>query len=63
MQRELYSKFNDIVILDITYNTNRFEMILYVIIVIDNNYKIRIVACAIIEDETLDTYPMKSLYT
>lgn len=32
-------------------------MILYVVTVIDNNYRTRIiVACAIIEDETLDTY-------
>ena len=31
-------------------------MMLCIITVIDNNYKTRIVACAIIEDETLDTY-------
>ncbi|PKY33189.1 hypothetical protein RhiirB3_451914 [Rhizophagus irregularis] len=31
-------------------------MILCIIIIIDNNYKTRIVACAIIEDKTLDTY-------
>ena len=29
---------------------------LYIIIIIDNNYKIQIVAYAIIENETLDTY-------
>ena len=56
VQRELYSKFNDVVILDTTYNTNRFQMMLCIITVIDNNYKTRIIACAIIEDETLDTY-------
>ena len=31
-------------------------MMLCIITVVDNNYKTRIVACAIIEDETLDTY-------
>src|SRR5947207_12926312 len=56
IQRELYSKYNDVLIIDTTYNTNRFQMMLCVIAVIDNNYKTRIVACAIIEDETLDTY-------
>lgn len=56
IQRELYSKYNDVVILDTTYNTNRFQMMLCIITVIDHNYRTRIVACAIIEDETLDTY-------
>ena len=55
-QRELYSKYNDVMIVDTTYNTNRFQMMLCIITVIDNNYRTRIVACAIIEDETLDTY-------
>src|SRR5262249_16134365 len=56
LQRELYNKYNDVVIIDTTYNTNRFQMMLCIITVIDNNYKTRIVACAIIEDETVDTY-------
>src|ERR1043166_4606515 len=56
IQRELYSKYNDVVIVDTTYNTNRFQMMLCIITVIDNNYKTRIVASVIIEDETLDTY-------
>jgi len=56
IQRELYSKFNDVLIVDPTYNTNRFQMMLCIITVVDNNYKTRIVAYAIIEDETLDTY-------
>ena len=43
-------------IVDTTYNTNRFQMMLCIITVIDNNYRTRIVACAIIEDETLNTY-------
>lgn len=56
IQRELYSQYHDVVIVDTTYNTNRFQMMLCIITVVDNNYKTRIVACAIIEDETLDTY-------
>ena len=55
-QRELYNKYNNVTIVDTTYNTNRFQMMLCIITVIDNNYKTRIVACAIIEDETLNTY-------
>jgi hypothetical protein len=56
VQRELYSKYNDVVILNTTYNTNRFQMMLCILTVIDNNYKTRIVASTIIEDETLDIY-------
>jgi hypothetical protein len=56
IQRELYGKYNDVTIIDTTYNTNRFRMMLCIIIVVDNNYKSRIVASAIIDDETLDTY-------
>ncbi|CAB4374186.1 unnamed protein product [Rhizophagus irregularis] len=57
VQRELYNKYNNvIIILDTTYNTNRFQMMLCILTVIDNNYKTRIVASAIIVDETLDTY-------
>ncbi|CAB4441269.1 unnamed protein product [Rhizophagus irregularis] len=55
-QKDLYNRYNDVVIVDSTYNTNRFQMILCVVTVVDNNYRTRIVACAIIEDETLDTY-------
>ena len=42
--------------MDTTYNTNRFRMMLSIVTVIDNNFRTRIVTCAIIEDETLDTY-------
>ena len=56
LQRNLYEQFNDVVIMDTTSNTNRFQMILCIIIVIDNHYKSRIIASAIIEDETQDTF-------
>src|SRR2546425_88285 len=56
IKRELYNKYKNDVIIDTTYNINRFKMILCIITRIDNNYKTRIVACAIIEDETVDTY-------
>jgi len=64
-QRELYDKFNDVVIVDTTYNTNRFQMLLCIVAVIDNNYRTRIVASAIIENETLDTYSwiFENIYT
>ncbi|GBB86756.1 hypothetical protein RclHR1_13170002 [Rhizophagus clarus] len=55
-QRKLYNKYNDVTIIDTTYNTNRFQMMLCIMAVIDNNYKSRIVAFAIIDDETLNTY-------
>ncbi|RHZ49584.1 hypothetical protein Glove_519g63 [Diversispora epigaea] len=44
-QRELYDKFNDVVI-----------MLLCIVAVVDNNYRTRIIASVIIEDEMLDTY-------
>jgi len=56
LQRDLYEPFNDVVIMDTTSNTNRFQMILCIIIVIDNHYKTQIIASAIIEDETQDTF-------
>ncbi len=56
IQRQLYGKYNDVTIIDTTYNTNRFQMMLCIISVVDNNYKSQIVTSAIIDDETLDTY-------
>lgn len=41
VQRDLYSKYNDVLIVDTTYNTNRFQMMLCIITVIDNNYRDR----------------------
>ncbi|PKY58627.1 hypothetical protein RhiirA4_480707 [Rhizophagus irregularis] len=51
-QRALYESFHDVVFLDTTSNTNRFRMMICVVVVIDNHFKSRIVASAIIEDET-----------
>ena len=56
VQRELYCRYNDIIIVDTTYNTNWFQMMLCIIAVVNSNYKTRLVICTIIEDETLDTY-------
>ncbi|PKB94892.1 hypothetical protein RhiirA5_437835 [Rhizophagus irregularis] len=55
-QKELYNKYNNVTIIDTTYNTNRFQMMLCIIAIVDNNYKSRIVATAIIDNETLNTY-------
>src|SRR5205823_12951114 len=56
IQRKLYSKYNYVTIINTTYNTNRFQMMLCIVSVVDNNYKLRIVASAVIDNETLDTY-------
>jgi hypothetical protein len=56
LQRDLYERFHDVVILDTTSNTNQFRMMLCVVVIIDNHFKTRIVASAIIEDETLDSF-------
>jgi len=37
IQRELYSQYHDVVIVDTTYNTNRFQMMLCIITVVDIN--------------------------
>jgi len=56
VQRALYESFHDVVILDTTSNTNQFQMMLCIIVIIDNYFKMRIIASAIIKDETLDTF-------
>ncbi|PKY58326.1 hypothetical protein RhiirA4_480149 [Rhizophagus irregularis] len=55
-QRFLYDNFHNVVILDTTSNTNWFQMMLCVIIVIDNHFKTKIVTSAIIKNEILDTF-------
>ncbi|CAG8722528.1 15363_t:CDS:2 [Cetraspora pellucida] len=55
-QRSLYEQFHDVVIMDTTANTNQFQMMLFIVAIIDNNFRTRIVASCIIEDETLDTF-------
>jgi hypothetical protein len=55
-QRSLYEDFHDVIFMDTTSNTNRFQMMLCVIAVIDNHFKTRIIACSLIEDETMESF-------
>lgn len=56
IQKELCSKYNDVIIVNSTYNTNRFQIIFCIIAIVNNNFRIRILIYTIIEDKTLDTY-------
>ncbi|RIB21559.1 hypothetical protein C2G38_2176301 [Gigaspora rosea] len=54
-QQQLWARFHDVVLLNTTAKTNCHSMILCVIILIDNHNRSRLVATAIISDETKDT--------
>jgi len=51
-----YEKFHDVIVIDTTSKTNQFDMILFMITAVDNNFKNLIVAAALIEDETEATF-------
>ncbi|RIB27530.1 hypothetical protein C2G38_2160395 [Gigaspora rosea] len=51
-QLQLWGRFQDIVLLDITAKTNRYSMILCVVILIDNYNRSRLGATALVSDET-----------
>jgi hypothetical protein len=55
-QRILYLRYSDVVLNDNTSQTNRFNMPLSVFVVVDNNGKSRIVACALVCGETTSDY-------
>ncbi|EXX57767.1 hypothetical protein RirG_204050 [Rhizophagus irregularis DAOM 197198w] len=55
-QVQLWIRFHDVVITDDTYKTNRYDMALSLFMVIDNHNRTRIVAQALIEDETESTF-------
>jgi len=55
-QINVYEKYYDIVIVDMTSKTNQFDMILMLIIAVDNNFRNLIIAAAILEDETEETF-------
>ncbi|CAG8748626.1 7319_t:CDS:2, partial [Racocetra fulgida] len=57
-RNELWPKFYDVVIHDNTAKTNRYEIALSLFIRIDNNYKSRILAQALIKYEPLADYTM-----
>ncbi|CAG8680211.1 4565_t:CDS:2 [Cetraspora pellucida] len=51
-----HAKFHNVVLIDTTAKTNRDSMILCVIILIDNHNCSRLVATALLSDETADTF-------
>jgi len=53
---DLWPKFHDVIIHDNTSKTNQYEMALSLFVVIDNNYKTRIVAQALTKYETQADY-------
>lgn len=55
-QRVLYNRYRDIVIHDTTASTNRFHMSLHCFVVVDSEFKTRIVACALTAGETTRDY-------
>ena len=55
-QVQLWTRFHDVVITDDTYKTNKYDMALSLFMIIDNNNRTRIVAQALIEDETESTF-------
>ena len=55
-RNELWPKFRDVVIHDNTAKTNRYEMSLSLFVGIDNNYKTRVLAQALIKYETQADY-------
>ncbi|CAG8737728.1 5533_t:CDS:2 [Rhizophagus irregularis] len=55
-QLQLWSCFHDVVLLDTTAKTNRYFMILYIVILIDNHNRSRLAATAIVSDEIKETF-------
>ncbi|GJJ70201.1 zinc finger SWIM domain-containing protein 3 [Entomortierella parvispora] len=55
-QRALYSRYYDVVVLDATLQTNKLGMPLVLIIVIDCEFRSRLVACALTRSEAEEDY-------
>jgi hypothetical protein len=55
-QIDLWQRFHDVVINDNTSQTNRYRMYLSLMIVVDNHTRSRMVATAVVSDETKETY-------
>ena len=55
-QVQLWIRFHDVVITDDTYKTNQYDMSLSLFMIIDNYNRTRIIAQALIEDETDSTF-------
>ncbi|RHZ50855.1 hypothetical protein Glove_490g67 [Diversispora epigaea] len=55
-QLELWYQFSDIVVQDVTCKTNRYDMALSLFVVLDENRNIRLVAQALLIDETKESH-------
>jgi len=55
-QISLWLKYHNIILNDNTTKTNRYEMPLSLFLVVDNNTRSRLVAQALMSDETTESY-------
>ena len=55
-QRSLYRRYCDIVLNDNTFKTNRFHILLNIVVIVDNNGKSRLVGYALVSGETSEDY-------
>jgi hypothetical protein len=55
-QIDLWQRFHDVAIYDNTSQTNKYRMYLSLMIVVDNYTRFRMVAMAVVSDETKETY-------
>ncbi len=55
-QIDLWCKFHDVAINDNTAQTNKYRMYLSLTIIVDNHARSRMVATAVVSDETKETY-------
>ncbi|RHZ73176.1 hypothetical protein Glove_232g96 [Diversispora epigaea] len=55
-QVELWYQFSDIVVQDVTCKTNRYDMALSLFVILDENRNIRLVAQALLIDETKESH-------
>lgn len=55
-QIELWIQYHDVIINDITYRTNRYNMALSLFVAIDNHNCSRLVCQALVDDETADAH-------
>lgn len=56
LQLELWYQYSDVVIQDVTCKTNRYDMALSLFVILDRNRNIRLVAQALLIDETKESH-------
>ena len=55
-QISLWLEYHDVILNDNTAKTNRYEMPLSLFLAVDNNTRSRLIAQALVSDETTDSY-------